>query len=110
MRDAALDGAVATVVAWRVQVLGHRPAGCGRKSFRTTVSLLSPKRLCYIHPKPSSDWYISFIPPKQPIPKHLHRLYLMARVTLPECTGILLSTLQRTYSCIVSTSLHSIYG
>lgn len=33
MRDAALDGAVATVVAWCVQVLGHRPAECGRQTF-----------------------------------------------------------------------------
>lgn len=33
MRDAALDGAVAAIVARCVQVLGHRPAGCDRKSF-----------------------------------------------------------------------------
>lgn len=31
VRDAALDGAVAAIVAWRVQVLGHRPVECGRK-------------------------------------------------------------------------------
>lgn len=31
VRDAALDGAVAAIVARCVQVLGHRPAECGRK-------------------------------------------------------------------------------
>lgn len=41
--DAALDGAVAAVVAWRVQVLGHRPAGWGRKSFQSCSFSPSPK-------------------------------------------------------------------
>lgn len=41
--DAALDGAVAAVVARRVQVLGHRPAGWGTKSFQSCSSSSSPK-------------------------------------------------------------------
>lgn len=46
--DTALDGAVAAVVARRVQVLGHRPAECSKQSFKNH-SFSSPQsleRLC----------------------------------------------------------------
>lgn len=43
VRDAALDGAVAPVVARRVQVLGHRSAAWDTESFQSCRISPSPK-------------------------------------------------------------------
>lgn len=102
MRDAALDGAVAAIVAWRVQVLGHRPAGWDRKSFHSCSFSSSPKptETFYIHPTLSG--LSAFFPPQQSMNKHLslikHWKFHSAENTsdvcyLPPCNIWLLFTL-----------------
>lgn len=70
VRDAALDGAVAPVVARRVQVLGHRPAAWDTKSgLQHLFFPQNPQRLCYIYP--TLTGLSAFFPPQQPMNKHL---------------------------------------